>query len=77
MNSEEFPNEKVKSISLPVLIVHGDHDVIPVEEALEIHHLIPDSTLAIAPNSDHSFPIHNFKLFYNLIIDFIQNQSKN
>ncbi|MFX1452592.1 MAG: alpha/beta fold hydrolase [Promethearchaeota archaeon] len=77
LNPEEFPNEKVKNISLPVLIVHGDHDVIPVEEGLEIHHLIPNSSLAIAPNSDHSFPIENFKLFYNLIIDFIQNQSKN
>lgn len=77
LNPEEFPNEEVKIISLPVLIVHGDHDVTPIEEALEIHHLIPNSALAIAPNSNHSFPVKNFKLYYNLIIDFIQTQSKN
>jgi pimeloyl-ACP methyl ester carboxylesterase len=77
LNPEEFPNDKVKDISLPVLIVHGDRDVTPVEEALKIYHLIPNSEFAVAPNSDHSFPIVNFKLFYNLIIDFIQHQSKN
>jgi pimeloyl-ACP methyl ester carboxylesterase len=77
LNPEEFPNENVKNINLPVLIVHGDRDVTPIEEALEIHYLIPNSEFAVAPNSDHSFPVENFKLFYNLIIDFIQHQSKN
>ncbi|MFX1349150.1 MAG: alpha/beta fold hydrolase [Promethearchaeota archaeon] len=76
LNPEEFPKEKVKDISLPVLIVHGDRDVTPVEEVLEIHNLIPNSALAIAPNSDHFFVKNNFKLYYNLIIDFIQNQLK-
>ncbi len=77
LNPEEFPKEKVKNINLPVLIVHGDRDVTPVEEVLKIHNLIPNSELAVAPNSDHSFPIHKYQLYFNLIFDFLQCRTRN
>ncbi|MFX1476573.1 MAG: alpha/beta fold hydrolase [Promethearchaeota archaeon] len=77
LNPEEFPNENVKNINLPVLIVHGDHDLIPVEEALRIHNLIPNSELAVAPNSGHSFPVQNYVLYLNLISDFLKQHARN
>lgn len=77
LNSEEFPNERVKNINLPVLIVHGDRDITPIEDVLKIHKLIPNSELAVAPNSDHSLPVHNFRLYFNLILDFLQHHANN
>jgi len=77
LNPEEFPKEKVKNIKLPVLIVQGDRDHnIPLEEALRIYNLIPNSELAVAPNSDHSFPVYNYKLYLNLIVDFLQRHTR-
>lgn len=72
LTPEEFPGEKIKNISLPVLNIHADHDLIPVEEALRIFRLIPHSELAVAPNSDHSLPVNNLDLFLALISDFLR-----
>ncbi len=72
LSHEEFLGEKIKNITLPVLIVHADHDDIPVEEAVEIYRLIPYSELAIAPNSDHMLPTNNSELYYALISNFLR-----
>ncbi len=72
LTPEEFPGEKIKNIALPVLNVHADRDLIPVEEALKIYRLIPHSELAVAPNSDHMLPINNLELFLALISDFLR-----
>ena len=72
-NPDEFPQERIKKISIPVLIVLGDRDdAIPLEEALEMYKLIPESELAIAPNSDHFMTDNKRELFVNLILDFLQ-----
>ena len=77
VDSEEYPDEKVKEIKLPVLIVHGDRDFLPLEGVLRIYNLIPNSELAVAPNSDHSLPMNNYTLFFNLISDFLQRHASN
>ena len=46
---KDIPDEKIKSITAPVLIIIGDKDVITPEHALEMHRLIPNSELAIIP----------------------------
>jgi len=78
LNPKEFPREKIKDITLPVLNVQGDRDnLIPIEEALRIYRLIPHSELAVAPNSVHIFPHTNWELFLALISDFLQRNGKN
>ena len=69
---EEFPGKKIRNLVLTVLIVHADHDDIPVEEALKIFRLITNSELAVAPNSDHVLPINNLELYLALISDFLR-----
>ena len=49
VNFKDIPDEKIKSISAPTLIIIGDKDVITPEHALELHHQIPGSELAIIP----------------------------
>jgi pimeloyl-ACP methyl ester carboxylesterase len=49
VNFKDIPDEKIKSIQAPTLIVVGDKDVITPEHAVEMSRLIPDSRLAIIP----------------------------
>ena len=46
---KDIPDEKIKSIKAPTLIIIGDNDVITPEHAIEMHRLIPNSELAIIP----------------------------
>ena len=49
VNFKDIPDEKMKSIQAPTLIVIGDKDVITPEHAVEMSRLIPNSRLAIIP----------------------------
>lgn len=46
---KDIPDEKIKSIKAPTLIIIGDKDVITQEHAIEMHRLIVNSELAIIP----------------------------
>ncbi|MFZ4928058.1 alpha/beta fold hydrolase [Chryseobacterium sp. Mn2064] len=53
----EQPNinpKELHRISIPVLVIGGDHDVIKPEHTLEIFRNIPKANLWILPNSGHS-----------------------
>jgi pimeloyl-ACP methyl ester carboxylesterase len=49
VNFKDFPNEQIKSVKSPTLIIIGDKDVITPEHAIEMHRLISNSELAIIP----------------------------
>lgn len=49
VNFIDIPDEKIKSIKTPTLILIGDKDIITPEHAIEIHRLISNSELAIIP----------------------------
>lgn len=49
VNFKDIPDEKIKSIKAPTLIIIGDKDVIIPEHAIEMHRLIAKSQLAIIP----------------------------
>jgi len=62
----EQPNISVReleTITAPTLVLAGDHDMIRDEHTLEIFHHIPNSQLAILPNSTHLLPFDDPKLF--------------
>jgi pimeloyl-ACP methyl ester carboxylesterase len=46
---KDIPDEQLKSIKAPALIIIGDKDVITPEHAIELHRLIANSELAIIP----------------------------
>ncbi len=46
---KDIPDEKIKAIQAPALIIIGDKDVILPEHALEMHRQIKNSQLAIIP----------------------------
>src|SRR5690606_2782159 len=49
INFKDIPDEQIKSIQAPALIIIGGKDVITPEHALELHRQIADSELAIIP----------------------------
>ncbi|TAH40587.1 MAG: alpha/beta hydrolase [Bacteroidetes bacterium] len=49
VNFKDIPDEQIKSITAPTLIVIGDKDVITPEHAIELHRQIANSELAIIP----------------------------
>jgi pimeloyl-ACP methyl ester carboxylesterase len=46
---KDIPDEKIKAIQVPALIIIGDKDIILPEHALEMHRQIENSQLAIIP----------------------------
>lgn len=49
VNFKDIPDEQIKSIRVPTLIIIGDKDVITPEHAIELHRQIANSELAIIP----------------------------
>lgn len=49
VNFKDIPDEQIKSVKAPVLIIIGDKDIITPEHALELHRKIAHSELAIIP----------------------------
>ena len=49
VNFKNIPDEQIKSIKAPTLIIIGDKDVITPEHAIELHGQIANSELAIIP----------------------------
>jgi len=60
----------LQKISIPTLVIGGDHDVIKPEHTLLIAQNIPNSYLWILPNSGHSTPIIYKDEFNKKIDDF-------
>jgi pimeloyl-ACP methyl ester carboxylesterase len=51
VNFKDIPDEQIKSIKAPTLIIIGDHDVIQPEHAIEMHRQLANSELAIIPGA--------------------------
>jgi pimeloyl-ACP methyl ester carboxylesterase len=49
VNFKDIPDEQIKSIKAPTLIIIADKDIITPEHALEMHRQIANSELAIIP----------------------------
>jgi len=49
VNFQDIPDELIKSIKVPALIIIGDKDIITPEHAIEMHRQIDNSELAIIP----------------------------
>lgn len=74
-DSAEFPEEKVKEIQTPSLLLLGDRDdYIPISEATEMYKLMPNTELAIIPNSNHDCFVTQKEIFNQLVINYLLKQ---
>lgn len=55
VNFKDIPDEQIKAIKVPTLIINGDKDVITPEHAIELHRQIANSELAIIPGGHGAY----------------------
>jgi pimeloyl-ACP methyl ester carboxylesterase len=64
------------AIQIPVLVMSGDHDVIPLEETLEIYRQLPHGQLCILPATGHSTMQERPDEFNRLTRQFLEDARK-
>jgi pimeloyl-ACP methyl ester carboxylesterase len=52
-NFKDMPEDRIRSITAPTLVVCGDSDVMRAEHAVEEFRLLPRAQLAVLPGTDH------------------------
>ena len=55
INFKDFPDEQIRSIKSPVLLVNGDEDVATSEHIVSMSKLIPECQLAIIPGGHGAY----------------------
>ena len=52
---KDWPEDHLRSIKSPALLMVADHDVVTVEHTVAMSHVIPDANLMVLPGSHGSF----------------------
>jgi pimeloyl-ACP methyl ester carboxylesterase len=65
-----FKPEQLQAVTCPVLIIGGDRDGIKAEDMVATYRLLPNSSLAIIPNSGHLVFVKRPDLMEALILPF-------
>ncbi|MEO7909783.1 MAG: alpha/beta hydrolase [Roseiflexaceae bacterium] len=66
-----YTNADLQRISVPTLVALGDRDdAIPVQQAVDMYHILPNAELAIFPNENHGTSAH----FMQIVTDFLMRQ---
>jgi len=52
---KDWPDEKIKSVKAPTLLIFADKDVATPEHAVELYRLIPNCELAIIPGGHGTY----------------------
>jgi pimeloyl-ACP methyl ester carboxylesterase len=71
---EVIAHEDLAAIRIPVLVISGDHDVIPIEQTLEIYRALPHAQLCILPASGHATMQDRPEEFNRLTREFLEDQ---
>jgi len=70
-NFKDIPDDAVRGVVAPVLIMIGDRDVVRPEAAVEQFRLFRDARLAIVPGSDHGLLMTSTAAIVPMIDDFL------
>ena len=68
--------DSLGEIDVPVLIVHGDQDPIPVEMVREMHDALPDSRLSLVAGSGHFPFIEKPADFWPVVQEFLRQRQR-
>jgi pimeloyl-ACP methyl ester carboxylesterase len=62
----------LEAITVPTLVLAGDHDMIRDEHTLEIYHHLPNGELAIFPHATHMIPFDDPQMFNTTVDRFFR-----
>ncbi len=68
-----IPQNKIRSIKIPTMILQGDKDGIEIEHAFELYKNISNSQICILPNTSHFVFSEKPELMNIIAIDFFSN----
>jgi pimeloyl-ACP methyl ester carboxylesterase len=72
LNMMRFSEKELKSITIPVLVLIGDHDIVNGEKSLEkAHELIPGVETAVIPNAGHFLSIDQSEIVNKKTVAFL------
>ena len=72
--SEYDLGPQLRTLDVPTLIVHGDHDFIPVEVAEYVHEQLPNSRLVIVKECGHFAYFEHPATFHNAVSGFLEDR---
>jgi pimeloyl-ACP methyl ester carboxylesterase len=65
---------QLRTIRAPTLLVLGDRDIVRVEHAAQMQHLLPDARLAVLPAADHLAMTERAAEVAAMVDDFLRGQ---
>lgn len=71
---EDIPDEAIRGIAAPALVVVGDSDVVRPEHAVELFRLVRQAQLAVAPGTEHMALMGRTELLAPLVEEFLDSE---
>jgi pimeloyl-ACP methyl ester carboxylesterase len=71
---EDIPDEVIRGIAAPALVVVGDSDVVRPEHAVELVRLLPEASLAVLPGADHMAVMGRTGLLVPMVEEFLDSE---
>jgi pimeloyl-ACP methyl ester carboxylesterase len=65
---------QLRTVRTPTLLVLGDRDIVRVEHAAQMQHLLPDARLAVLPAADHLAMTERAAEVAAMVDDFLRGQ---
>jgi pimeloyl-ACP methyl ester carboxylesterase len=72
LTEPNMKNTDLKVVSIPVLVMAGDYDMIREEHTIEIFQSLTKSQLCIFPGATHHIPWENPPLFNSTVVNFFK-----
>lgn len=72
----DVPPTELAEVSVPVLVVTADDDIVRLEHTLELYRAIPNSELAVVPGTSHALIFEKPGLINHLVLDFLQGDAR-
>ena len=76
LNEPHFTEAELESITLPVLITAGEHDMILREHTEYLHRCIKNSELAIFKGGSHFVHMEEAALYNETVLNFLRKHSQ-
>lgn len=73
ITNEYDVKQEMLSFQPPVLILHGEFDVVDISLAETAHAVLPESTLRVVPNSGHYGWVENPDFYFSEIYAFLES----
>jgi pimeloyl-ACP methyl ester carboxylesterase len=68
---KDIPDEQMRSIAAPALVIVGDADIVRPEHAVAMFRILPHAQLAILPGTDHMAIVHRSDWLVSMISAFL------